>query len=215
MRAAKGERCTARFIPAQQLDELVWQDLCRVLREPELLTHELLRAQDGAWLPQALQAQRKTMQQTLAQLERQQDRLLEVYLAEVIGREEFERKRQEVARSQQGLQIQLRQLDAQAQQHTDRMGLADGLTAFCERIAPTLEGLDFTQRRQLIELLIDRVVVTDSTVEIRYVVPTGPAGERIPFCHLRLDYFDQPAIAIPLHHLARRCHIGDSPCGQQ
>jgi site-specific DNA recombinase len=39
-----------------------------------------------------------------------------------------------------------------------------------------------------VELLIDRVIVTDSQVEIRYVVPTGPKGETTPFCHLRLDY---------------------------
>jgi site-specific DNA recombinase len=200
LRAVQGERCFARYIPAQALDELVWQDLCQVLREPALLRHELLRAQAGEWLPQALQAQRKTIQQALAQLERQQERLLEVYLAEVIGRDEFERKRQELSQTQHGLQTQLRQLDAQAQQHLDLMGLADGLSAFCQRIAPTLEGLDFTQRRQLVELLIDRVVVTDGAVEIRYVVPTGPNGEAIPFCHLRLDYFDMHALEIVAQH---------------
>jgi site-specific DNA recombinase len=188
LRAAQGERCYARYIPAHALDELVWQDLCQVLREPALLRHELLRAQAGEWLPQALQAQRKTVQQALAQLERQQGRLLEVYLAEVIGLSEFERKRQELSQTQHGLQTQLRQLEAQAQQHLDLMGLADGLSSFCQRIAPSLEVLDFTQRRQLVELLIDRVVVADGAVEIRYVVPTGPKGEAIPFCHLRLDY---------------------------
>jgi hypothetical protein len=39
-----------------------------------------------------------------------------------------------------------------------------------------------------VELLIDRVIVNDAQVEIRYVVPTGPKGETTPFCHLRLDY---------------------------
>jgi len=31
LRAAQGDRCTARYVPAQALDELVWHDLCRVL----------------------------------------------------------------------------------------------------------------------------------------------------------------------------------------
>src|SRR5579859_3823442 len=97
LRRAAGERWYARYIPAQALDEVVWQDLCQVLREPVLLTHALLRAQGGAWLPQPLQAQRKTVQQALTQLGRQQARLLEVYLAEVIGRDEFERKRHELS----------------------------------------------------------------------------------------------------------------------
>jgi site-specific DNA recombinase len=44
LRAAQGERCTARYAPAQALDELVWQDLCRVLTHPALIIHELARA---------------------------------------------------------------------------------------------------------------------------------------------------------------------------
>jgi site-specific DNA recombinase len=188
LRLALGERCTARYAPAHALDTLVWQDLCRVLREPALITHELERAQRGAWLPQALQARRQTLRDVLAQLERQQARLLDVYLAEVIEREEFARRRKEVAQTQHGLTQQLRQLDAQAQQQVNVAALAQGIEAFGQRMQPTLDKLTFAQRRQLVELLIDRVIVNDTQVEIRYVVPTGPNGETTPFCHLRLDY---------------------------
>jgi site-specific DNA recombinase len=186
---APGDRCTARYVPSGALDELVWQDLCCVLQEPALLTHELERAQMGEWLPQALQARRQTLRDVLAQLDRQQARLLDLHLAEVIEREEFERKRKEVAQSQHGLRQQLRQLEAQTQQHVNVSALTQGIETFCKRLQPTLDNLTFAQRRQLVELLIDRVVVNDAQVEIRYVVPTGPKGETTPFCHLRLDYF--------------------------
>jgi hypothetical protein len=43
--------------------------------------------------------------------------------------------------------------------------------------------------RPLIELLIDRVLVTDEAVEIRYVIPTHPRSEHVRFCQLRKDYF--------------------------
>ena len=55
-----------------------------MLREPALIPHELARAPMGAWLPQALPARRQTLRDVLAQLERQQARLLDVSLAEVI-----------------------------------------------------------------------------------------------------------------------------------
>lgn len=199
LRAAQGERCIARYAPAHALETLVWQDLCRVLQEPAVVTHELQRAQAGEWLPQTLQARRHTLRQALAQLERQQARLLEVYLAEVIGREEFDRKHHEVTQTQHGLTQQLRQLEAQAQQQVHVAALAQGIEAFCRRLGPTLETLTFAQRRQLVELLIDRVIVTDGQVEIRYVLPTGPKGETTLFCHLRLDYLDLEPQAIIVH----------------
>ena len=51
----------------------------------------------------------------------------------------------------------------------------------------------FEQRRQLVLLLIDRVVVTDADVEIRYVLPTSSESEHVRFCQLRKDYFNHPA----------------------
>ncbi|MGB4949508.1 MAG: recombinase family protein [Rhizobiaceae bacterium] len=153
LRKAKGERCIARYAPAQALDDLVWQDLCSILADPVLITQELERAQAGEWLPQALQARRKTVQDALKQLDRQQTRLLEVFLADVVQRPEFERKRHELMQTQQGLEQQLRQLEVQAQKHIDTLELGKNIEAFCQRIQPTLEQLDFAQRRQLIELL--------------------------------------------------------------
>lgn len=188
LRAAPTARCTAPYISAPALDALVWQDLCQILADPALITHELQRAQAGEWLPQALQARRRTIHEALRQLERQQARLLEVYLAELIERQEFERKRHEIYQSRQGLSQQLRHLEAQVQHQLDLLGLSHHIVTFCQRLQPTLGRLDFTQRRQLVELLIDRVIVSESRVEIRYVIPTSPRGETVPFCHLRLDY---------------------------
>jgi len=201
LRAAEGKRCTARYVPAQALDDLVWQDLCQLLTEPALITQELERGQGGAWLPQALQDRQRTLRAALAQVERQQARLLELYLAEIITRDEFERKRQELVHTQTGLTQQLRQLEAQAQKQIEVTGLAAGMTAFCQRLQPTLDHLTFTQRRKLVELLIDRVIVDNGAVEIRYVIPTSPQGEQIPFCHLRLDHFNRPALAVDAKNL--------------
>jgi site-specific DNA recombinase len=196
LRAAQGERCTARFTPARALDALVWQDLCRLLREPARITHALARAHGGAWLPQALQARRKTLRDALTQLERQHARLLEVYRADIMGRDEFERTRQEVTHTQHGLTQQRRQLEAQAQQQVDIAALAQGLEAFGRRLQPTLNQLTFAQRRPLVARLIDHVIVTHDQVEIRDVVPTGPKGEITPFCHVRLDYLNGPAFVV-------------------
>ena len=198
-RAAQGERCIARYVPSQALDELVWQDLCNILAEPDLITHELERAQSGEWLPQALQAKRNSLHQALTRLERQQERLLEVYLAEIITRNEFERKRQELSQTQNSFKQQLRQVEQQAKKKIETLVLANNIQVFCQRIQPTLDNLGFEQRRQLIELLIDRVIVDDEKVEIRYVIPTSPNGEKTRFCHLRTDYLDLEAQTIVIN----------------
>ena len=51
-------RCAARYIPAKQLDELVWQDLCALLREPAPLAAAVARAQEDVVAPGAARAPR-------------------------------------------------------------------------------------------------------------------------------------------------------------
>jgi len=101
---------------------------------------------------------------------------------------EFERKHHELSSQQESLRQQQRELAAQARQHLDVVKLADSITAFCTRLQTTLDHLDFAQQRQLVELLVDCVIVSDEQVEIRYVIPTGPQGETTIFRHLRSDY---------------------------
>jgi hypothetical protein len=62
---------------------------------------------------------------------------------------------------------------------------------FCRRVQGGLDPARFEQKRHLVEVLVDRVVVTDGAGELRYVIPTTPASEQVHFCHLRTGYFDQ------------------------
>ena len=192
LRVAQGQRCTARYIPAGQLDELVWADLRALVTDPAQVARALDRARGGAWLPQELHARQTAIGQALGQLDRQQQRLLDAYLAEIIALAEFQRKRDELDRRRAALAAQQRQLDAAAAQRLELQAVADGIEAFCQAVRPGLATATFEQRRLLAELLIDRVIVTDGQAEIRYVLPISPDGPHRPFCQLCKDHLDPP-----------------------
>jgi site-specific DNA recombinase len=191
LRAEAAQRCTARYTPAQQLDAVVWADLCAMLTDPPQIRAALERAQGGAWLPQELQARRTGLQQAISQLTRQQERLLDAYLAATIDLAIFERKHHDLAQRTSSVQSQLQELEALAQQRIELRAVASSVEAFCAQVRTGLANATFAQRRALVELLIDRVVVTNDEVEIHYVIPTSPAGARTRFCHLRKNYFQQ------------------------
>jgi site-specific DNA recombinase len=135
-----------------------------------------------------LQSQLEALNKASKQIERQQERLLDAYIANIIQLPEFERKRKELIQKQEALHKQDNQLQAQSTQIITLAQVADSIETFCAKIRPTLDQASFEQKRQLVELLIDRVIVLDGDVEIRYVIPTQPDGPHIPFCQLRADY---------------------------
>jgi site-specific DNA recombinase len=224
----RATRCPARHTPAGQLDERVWQDLRAMLSEPGALATALVRAQGGAWLPQELQSRRDTLRRGQVQLQQQLERLTDAYLRAVIPISEYERRRRDLEQRLAALAGQEEQLRNDAERQRQLAGLAASLEVFRARVQRGLDGASFEQRRQLVLLLVDRVVVTDADVEIRYVLPTSPESEHVRFCHLRKDYFDEPSTGSrtnavwhrKLDHLEgtpclRRCRTVAAPCARR
>jgi len=185
---ATGVRCPARFIPAMALDDLVWRDLCQLLETPEMIAQAMERARGGHWLPQERQAGRANLLRGRAALEQQIERLTEAYLAGIVSLEEYKRRRRDAEARLAALARQEQELIADIDRQSSTASLAAHADAFCQRVRCGLAEADFERRRALVELLIDRVIVTDSEVEIRYVFPTSSDGERKRFCRLRMDY---------------------------
>jgi len=132
-----------------------------------------------------VQSQRTLLQNGRHSVERQQERLTDAYLHGVIPLAEYERRRRDLEQKDQALADQEAHVVNQAERHQELAGIASNMGDFCQRVQAGLANATFEQRRQLVELLVDRVVVTDDEVEIRYVFPTQPSSEHVRFCHLR------------------------------
>ena len=170
------------------MDELVWADLCELVTHPEQVSQALARAHGGQWLPQELQARQEGLRRGQVSLAQQLERLTEAYLAGVVLLEEYRRRRSDLERRQQQLEEQVTRLEAQADRQKELAGLSKSVATFSQRVQQGLGHASFEQKRSLVELLIDRVIVTDGEVEIRYVMPTTQPSEQVRFCHLQLDY---------------------------
>jgi site-specific DNA recombinase len=143
-----------------------------------------------------MQARRANLRRGRAALGQQLERLTEAYLAGVVPLAEYERRRRDTDARLQALDRQEHELTHEAERQGETAGLAAHAEAFCRRVREGLAAADFGRKRALLELLVDRVVVADGAVEIRYAVPTGPDGEREPFCRLRSDCRSRPSLFV-------------------
>ena len=183
------ERCPARFTPPAQLDELVWADLCAVLRHPEAVAGALERAQSGAWVPDELRHRLTALRGIRASADRQRARLLDAYLAEIIDLETFERRDRALREREEELAARERELVAQGRRLVEVGAVARTMSALCQRLSVGLEQASFAQRRQLVDLLIDRVVVTDGASRDPVRDPDDRAQPAHPFLSLANGLF--------------------------
>ena len=192
-------RCSSRSVRAERLDTVVWQELCQLLQHPEMIPR-LHQTWAEAKEPNlsTLAAQQHQLRQRQQRLERQSQRLLDAYQAEVISLEELQSRRRTLSAEMAQIE-QERQQIAWTQQQTIHWGqVIEHAEIFRQRLGKNLGLLSFEERQGVVQCLISKVVVTGVQVDIYYVLPFANAPQGCPgptsipegapglFCRLRL-----------------------------
>jgi site-specific DNA recombinase len=168
----RDRRCPRRAVKADELEAAVWDHVKQLLNDPATLL-----AQFEAFAHQADQeaddsrAAERKWEARLRQLDREEQRLLDAYQGEAIDLAELKERRKQIAGRRQVLTTQReQQARLLAERHTAREVWAD-LKSFCERTRSRLEEATLADKQRILQLLIERVIVGDDTLEIRHVIP--------------------------------------------
>ena len=172
------EPCRARQIPTERLDAAVWEDVCRLLSDPAVLEDALRRAHEARLSSDERTARLGDLRRRVAQIERQVQRLVDAYEAEALTLDELRGRRARFAERLADLSREEQRLRAETAEEVHFDGLAQRLEEFRAAVVAGLGQATFAQRRGLVELLVERVVVDLPDVEIRYVLPLSGLAQR-------------------------------------
>jgi site-specific DNA recombinase len=107
----------------------------------------------------------------LDRLNRAEPRLLEAYLAEVISLEELHSQRTALKDQRRSTEEQLEQHWRLRQQCVQAEEALTSLATFSDRIRSRLQTASVTERQAILQLVIERIIVHDGSLEIQHVIP--------------------------------------------
>ena len=145
----------------------------RHLKSPALIVdaYAWLRAEPPTRSHGAVGQEVREFQRTLAEMDREEHRLLDAYQAGLIELGQLERRegllRQRRTHVQAGLET-IRGEHAAALQRAD---LQRSVADFARSIAPTLATLPFAERQRLVRTVIERVMVEEGQIDIHFAIP--------------------------------------------
>jgi site-specific DNA recombinase len=191
--SARERRCGQRMAEAETLEAAVWGHIQGLLSDPEALLaqfRDLARIDAEGDAGQRAEVQKLEAQ--LKRLEREEGRLIEAYQAEVISLEELGPRRRGLAERRQALTEQREHLARLRQEASSARAVLTDLTTFCDRIRSRLDGATLVEKQEILQLLIERVIVGEGSLEIRHVIPLrgmtpGGSGPEPPRDGLRPD----------------------------
>ena len=169
-------RCTQTPAKADELDAAVWGHVKALLEDPAALAarfEELTRAleaKDGG------RAAVQRWEAQLRRLEREEQRLVDAYQAEVIDLAELKARREQIRGRRQVLTTQRDQERRLQGERQAARAIWSDLEAFCRRVRSRLDEATLAERQRVLQLLIERVIVGEDSLEIRHVIPLGHTG---------------------------------------
>jgi site-specific DNA recombinase len=170
--SAREQACPRRAIKAEELERAVWTHVTQLLSDPcQLLAQFRQLASLTGEGDEKEQAERQRLAARIERLGREETRLIDAYQGEVITLSELTQRREQLAQRRQALiEQQAQQARLRQQQLHAQEGLED-LTAFCARIRTRLAEATFADKQAILQLLIERIIVGEDTLEIRHVIP--------------------------------------------
>ena len=141
-------------------EEAVWESLAQLLREPERI--------EQAW--EAYKASGDTgeadrLEKRLGRLKNQRKRLLDAYQIGLISRDEL-------AERQNPILIEMERVESRLREARELEAAEISLEEFTQQIERALSSSDFDLQREVIRLLIERIVVEDDALVVEHIVPT-------------------------------------------
>ena len=164
--------CPQRRAKVEELDAAVWTHVTRLLDDPATLLAQFeayARRADEERASECAEEERLAAQ--LRRLDREEERLVDAYQAEAIDLAELRDRRSQIAGRRGVLTGQYdQQVLLRSQRETAQQVLLD-VTAFCERVRAGLGRAAFADRQRIVQLLVDRIIVGEDSLEIRHVIP--------------------------------------------
>ena len=166
-------RCPERNIRADELDTFVFEQVRDTLLRPEVLLagEHAVSARREPVADELLQAQLAKLQRKSDAANAEKRRLVDLYQAALIDRDELLRRSKEVQDRKQNVEQQRDALIAQRKELAQQNALRERIIGFSATVCASINHLDFDQRQKLLRLVVERVIVRGWRVDIKLRIP--------------------------------------------
>jgi site-specific DNA recombinase len=177
-----GAVCDSRPIRQDLLDQVVWQEVIRLIEDPTLIGTELDRRLEAARAAEPTKRRQENLERELARLTKSIDRLVTAYQEELLSLEELRHRMPELRARDQAIRAELQAILDQAADRLSFLRLAETLSAFLAWLRETVETLDIVGRQRIVRLVVKEVLVDDDAIVIRHSIPVrhSPPGDGEP-----------------------------------
>ena len=165
-----------RLVRQDLLDQIVWNEVIRLLEDPTLIQQELDRRLAAARTSDPTKKREQSLQRELTHVGKGIERLLNAYQEGLLSIEQLRERMPALRQRERAVRAELQAIIDQAADRAAFLRLAETLTSFLARLRTAAETLSVTERQRIVRLVVKEVLIGDDTITIRHSIPI-PSGQ--------------------------------------
>jgi site-specific DNA recombinase len=178
-RFPEGRRCWAKQVRIEVLDDLVWDQVKKLVRNPCLTLAEYNKRVfkqmeshnkvDGLISNKIKEIKRKEIEKK---------RLLDLYQLGLVKKEEVVDRLETIRSTVRSIENEIEQIKNQKINLNKQLSLIEEFEQFKEKINLKLENISFEEKKKITRLVVNEIIVDSSqnNIEIRHILPTLKAS---------------------------------------
>jgi len=171
LKVSKEIPCTAKKMNAELVEDQLWDKVKNVMTEPEMILAEISRRQREAQDHDIWRQHIKDIENRLEANQRQQARLVTLYRYGEIDEDYILPETRKVKNEQKMLEVDKARIEAQLNASIPSSDQVALLKEYCHRAAVNIERFSFEDKRQALEALQVKVVVTEEGLDLCGIIP--------------------------------------------
>ena len=176
------------YIKADQLEEVVWSEIFKVLRHPDTIVRGI-EARNPQVDNHDHHAEIAKSERELQVIQREEDRAIRLWITEKITEDQLIRQRRFITERLEDARVKLSNLMDQRRVRQERKALAEGITTWADQVQTGLDALDQEERQQIMRLVVESATIGRND-EIRITMA-------IPLPEIVSDVSEQPSFWLP------------------
>jgi site-specific DNA recombinase len=182
-RRLNGPLCTNRPVRQDYLDQIVWEQVIRLLEDGTLIQSEIDRRREVAQNTDPRRQRGQGLRREQARLENHMERLVSAYQEGLVTLAQLRQRMPDLQKRSQAVESELHSLEMAVVDETRYLKLAENLAGFRMKLRVRAQTLDVRERQQLLRLLVKEILVGADALTIRHSIripPSGPGSDGPP-----------------------------------
>lgn len=175
-RRLKGALCTNRPVRQDRLDQVVWDEIMRLLEDDALMQSEINRRREAARNTDPRRRRHEALVREQARLEKNIERLVTAYQEGLLSLLQLRERMPELNKKAKAVEAELQSLATGAIDDARYLKLEENLNGFRKKLRVRAKTLDVRERQQILRLLVKEILVDSDSLTIRHSIPIPHAS---------------------------------------